>query len=57
MKTFKKIWSVISTILVVLVVVLALAFAGVRLFGLQVYSVLSGSMEPTYSTAWLLRSP
>lgn len=54
MKTFKKIWNVVSTIIVVLVVILALALVGVRLFGFQVYSVLSGSMEPTYSTGSLL---
>ncbi len=44
----KKIWNVISTILVVIVVVIALLLVGARVFGLQVYAVLSGSMEPTY---------
>lgn len=38
----------ISTVLVVIVVVVALLLVGARLFGLQVYAVLSGSMEPTY---------
>jgi len=44
----KKIWNGISTAVVVLVVVLALLLAGARLLGLQVYTVLSGSMEPNY---------
>lgn len=38
----------ISTVLVVIVVAVALLLVGARLFGLQVYAVLSGSMEPTY---------
>lgn len=52
--TFKKIWNVITTVLVILVVLLAMALAGVRLFGLQVYTVLSGSMEPTYHVGALI---
>lgn len=38
----------ISTVIVVIVVFLALALVGARLFGLKVYTILSGSMEPTY---------
>lgn len=37
-----------TTVLVVLVVIVALLLVGARLVGYQVYSVLSGSMEPTY---------
>jgi len=44
----KKTWNVISTVLVVVVVILALLLVGARILGLQVYTVLSGSMEPTY---------
>lgn len=44
----KKIWNGVTTALVVVVVALALLLAGARLFGLQVYTVLSGSMEPNY---------
>lgn len=51
---WKKIWNVITTVLVVVVVLVALALAGVRLFGLQVYTVLSGSMEPTYHVGSLI---
>ena len=44
----KKIWNVLSTALVIFVVILALLLAGARILGLQVYTVLSGSMEPNY---------
>lgn len=54
MKTVKKIWEGITTILVALVVILAVLLVGVRLFGLQVFTVLSGSMEPTYHTGALI---
>ena len=46
----KKIWNVVSSILVALVVLLALLLVGARVVGLQVFVVLSGSMEPTYRT-------
>ena len=51
---FKKIWNVVSTVLVMAVVLLAVLLVGVRLFGLQVYTVLSGSMEPTYHVGSLI---
>ena len=54
MSAIKRIWNLVTTGLVVLVVVLALLLAGVRLFGLQVYTVLSGSMEPTYHVGSLI---
>ena len=54
MKVFLKIWNVITTILVTAVVILALLLVGVRLIGMQVFTVLSGSMEPTYHTGALL---
>lgn len=52
--SLKKIWNAVSTVLVVLVVLLAVALVGVRLVGLNTYVVLSGSMEPTYHTGSLL---
>ena len=52
--TAKKIWNVVTTLLVAAVVLLAIALVGVRLFGLQVYTVLSGSMEPAYPVGALL---
>ena len=53
-KSLKKIWNVISSILVALVVLLALLLVGARIVGLQVFTVLSGSMEPTYHTGSLI---
>ncbi len=53
-KTIKRIWNIITSVLVGLVVLLAIALVGVRLFGFQVYTVLSGSMEPTYPTGSLI---
>lgn len=53
-KSLKKIWNVISSILVALVVLLALLLVGARVIGLQVFTVLSGSMEPTYHTGSLI---
>lgn len=54
MSTVKKVWNVVSTVLVALVVLLALLLVGARVFGLRVYTVLSGSMEPTYHTGSLI---
>lgn len=53
-KTLKKIWNGVTTLLVALVVLLALLLVGARLVGMQVFSVLSGSMEPTYHTGSLI---
>ena len=50
----KKIWDTVTTVLVVLVVVFAVFLMGSRLMGLQVFNVISGSMEPTYSVGDLL---
>ena len=49
-KAAKRIWNGVTTVLVVLVVILALLLVGARVVGLQVFTVLSGSMEPTYHT-------
>ncbi len=53
-KKIKKIWDICSTVAVTLVVILALLLVGARLVGLQVFTVLSGSMEPTYHTGALI---
>lgn len=53
-KSLQKVWNVISTIIVALVVILALLLVGARVVGLQVFTVLSGSMEPTYHTGSLI---
>ena len=54
MKSAKKILDTITTTLVVLVVVFAVFLMGTRLMGYQVFNVVSGSMEPTYSVGDLL---
>ena len=52
--TWKKIWNVSSTILVGLFVLCAVFLMGSRLLGYQVFNVISGSMEPTYSVGDLI---
>ena len=54
MKVIKRIWNTITTVLVALVVLLAVLLVGVRLIGFQVFTVLSGSMEPTYHVGSLI---
>ena len=50
----KKVWNIITTVVVVLVVMFAVLLIGVRLFGVRVYSVISGSMEPEYPVGSLI---
>ncbi len=50
----KKVWNAVNSILVALVVILAVLLVGARLVGLQVFTVLSGSMEPAYHTGSLI---
>ena len=54
MKKLKKIWNIFITVLTVVAVLLAVALVGVRLFGFQVFSLLSGSMEPEYHVGSLI---
>lgn len=54
MTAIKKIWSVVSTVLVVLMVAAAVFLMGSRIVGFQCYTVISGSMEPVYSVGDLL---
>ena len=49
-KTIRKIWNVITNLLVIFVVFFAILTIGVRLVGLEPYVVLSGSMEPVFQT-------
>ena len=53
-KIIKKVWNAIPTVLVILIVILAVLLVGVRLAGFQVFTVLSGSMEPTYHVGSLI---
>ena len=46
--------SIISDIVIVVLLLLVIAFAGVRLVGLTPYAVLSGSMEPKFPVGSLI---
>lgn len=50
----KKLWNIVSTILVTILVVFSIGMIGTRLMGYQIFNVVSGSMEPTYSVGDLL---
>lgn len=52
--TLKKIWNIVSTVLVVLIVLCAVFLMGSRLLGYRVFNVISGSMEPEYSVGDLI---
>ena len=54
MVTLKKVWSVISTVIVILMVVCAVFLMGSRLIGFQCYNIISPSMEPEYSVGDLI---
>ena len=54
MKAFKKTIDVITTVTLILIIVFAFLLVGVRLFGLEPYTVLSGSMEPEYHVGSLI---
>ena len=48
MNQIKRIFQLASTIMVILALLVAFLLVGIRLIGLYPYTVLSGSMEPTY---------
>ncbi len=50
----RKIWNIITSVIVVIAVLLAIALVGVRFIGLQVFTVLSPSMEPVYHVGSLI---
>jgi len=50
----KKIWNVVSTVLVVLIVLCAVFLMGSRLMGYACYNVISPSMEPEYMVGDLI---
>lgn len=54
MPTIKKIWGVVSLILVILVVIMAVFLLGSRILGYRVFNILTGSMEPLYSVGDLI---
>ena len=50
----KKAINIITTVLLVAVILCAVALVGVKLVGISPYTVLSGSMEPTYHVGSLI---
>lgn len=52
--TLKRLWNIVSTTLVVLIVLCAVFLMGSRLIGYQCYTVISSSMEPEYKVGDLL---
>lgn len=53
-KKLKKVLKACSSLIVAIVLIFAILVAGVRVFGLKVYTVLSPSMEPEYKTGALI---
>ena len=53
-KKFQKFYDILSGTIIVLMVLMTILLVGVRLFGFQVFTVLSASMEPEYRTGSLI---
>lgn len=54
MKTVKKVWSIASTTLVVLMVLCAVFLMGSRMLGYRCFNIISPSMEPEYMVGDLI---
>ena len=54
MPTIKKIWSIVSLVLVALVVLSAVFLLGSRILGFRVFNIVSGSMAPQYNVGDLI---
>ena len=48
LKAIKKVWDILTTIIVILVILFAVLMVGVRAFGLEPYVVISGSMAKEF---------
>ena len=53
-QTIKKTANILSTLAVILALVLVLLLVAPRVFGMHVFTVLSGSMEPSYPVGSLI---
>lgn len=53
-RSWQRRWGVISTVIVAIVLIFALVMVGFKLFGYQIYTVMSGSMEPKFHVGSLL---
>ena len=54
MKVFLKVWNIVTSVLVAIAAVLAILLVGTRFVGLEPFTVLSGSMEPSFSAGDLI---
>lgn len=54
MQTIKKVWGIVSWVLVCVVVLAAVFLMGSRLLGYRVFNIVSGSMEPVYHVGDLI---
>ncbi len=53
-RVIRRYWGIFTTIIVGIVLVLAVLLVIFRLFGYEIYTVMSGSMEPTYHVGSLI---
>lgn len=53
-KSIKFILKIISNLIVLLAIALAMLLVGLKFLGFQIYTVVSGSMEPTYHVGSLI---
>lgn len=54
MPTVKKVWGIVSSVLVLAVVIAAVFLMGSRVVGYRVFNIVSGSMEPVFSAGDLI---
>ena len=50
----RRYWGIFTTIVVGIVLICAILLVGFRLFGYEIYTVMSGSMEPEYHVGSLI---
>ena len=53
-KSLKLTLKIISNLIVIIAIILAMLLVGLKFFGFQIYTVVSGSMEPTYHVGSLI---
>ena len=52
--TLRKVWNIVSIVLVAIVVLIAVLLMGAKVIGLRTYSVISPSMKPAYNVGDLV---
>ena len=53
-RVIRRYWGIFTTIIVAIILVFAVMLVGFRLFGYEIYTVMSGSMEPAYHVGSLI---